>query len=86
MKLIIECCKNQVTLFAIATLLPDSVKKMWMRRGSALRSDSYKKAQAYPLGMLSSFCNCMDVNDCLRIGTLLLTDSGFTRRVLSILS
>ena len=52
------------------------MKKMWMSRSSALCSDSYKKAQAYPSGMLSSFCNCMDVNDCLRIAILLLTDSG----------
>ncbi len=47
-----------------------------MSCGSDLCSDRYKKAQAYPLGMLSSFCNCMGVNDGLRIAALLLTDSG----------
>ena len=42
-------------------------------------SDGYKKAPPHPLDMLSSFCNCMGMNDCLRIATLLLTASGTTQ-------
>ncbi len=47
-----------------------------MSRSSDLASGSYKKAQICPLGILSSFCNCMGVNNCLRSTALLLTDSG----------
>jgi len=48
----------------INRITPESVGKMWMSRGSALCSGIYKKAQVYPLGMLSILCKWLGVNDC----------------------